>query len=503
MDFRGEIMDGVPVILGKYKETGVLLFGKAHWYYHWLSKGVKDPLIYLCKEDEKKLNSGDPEDEDLVDSIAKAFPEAGREELETHKKLVKENEDPQELIRSIKENMGEKEKEIIGKLGKVANLYGDEKAFFDSIYLGKVVPHLFAPTRIEINITRRCNAECVYCFARERDMKKPGEELPLERWMSFIEEAAALGVRDVTFSGGEPLLRADDTLTLCRRAAELGMSPSILTNGSRITEKIAQEIKEIQDMSPYMYVQVDLDSLKPEVHEKLRPGASFEKVMHAIGHLKENGVVFTLNAVVTRLNYSEITDLVRFAGKMNAKGIKFMAMNKMGRGKEVEIGLSTEEQFALGFLTITLNAKAKDYNIKYVVDTFGHPALKNMENDINAGDTVVCEALRGTMSLTPDGSLIPCAWLLPNKEVWGERYGEKSILQLWNSQLAEWWRGAKVGEPCKSCKICSGACRAYAYVHGGIGCAAPDCPIVAGWDKDKIGVYRYSSIATTQVLRGG
>ena len=68
-------------------------------------------------------------------------------------------------------------------------------------HLGKSIP-IF----MDVKITYRCNCLCKFCNCWKREHL---EELKLEEHKSLIDQAKALGVRVISYEGGEPLLRED------------------------------------------------------------------------------------------------------------------------------------------------------------------------------------------------------------------------------------------------------------------------------------------------------
>ncbi len=64
------------------------------------------------------------------------------------------------------------------------------------------------PYTLIAEITYRCPLHCAYC-SNPIDLKAHGTELETEDWLRVIDEAAALGVVQIHFTGGEPLARQD------------------------------------------------------------------------------------------------------------------------------------------------------------------------------------------------------------------------------------------------------------------------------------------------------
>ena len=66
------------------------------------------------------------------------------------------------------------------------------------------------PQYMMMKITNYCNSDCVYCnHARSKIKNEIKNEISLERLQKIVAEAIGLGVKAISISGGEPLVRKD------------------------------------------------------------------------------------------------------------------------------------------------------------------------------------------------------------------------------------------------------------------------------------------------------
>ena len=99
------------------------------------------------------------------------------------------------------------------------------------------------PLKGSLDLTYRCNNDCRHCWLRLPDgAPEPRRELGLDEIRRLVDDARALGCREWTISGGEPMLRPDfaevfDYVTA--RAARY----TLITNGTLITPEIARLLK--------------------------------------------------------------------------------------------------------------------------------------------------------------------------------------------------------------------------------------------------------------------
>ena len=149
-------------------------------------------------------------------------------------------------------------------------------------------------------------------FARHR------EELRAEEWERVLTEAAALGVVQTHFSGGEPLLRPD-LPQIVRRARELGLYSNLSTGGTLLDEKLAGTLREAGLDS----LQVSIQDADAKSSDRLAGGPpSFEKKKRAARLAREAGFALTLNVVLHRQNLDRIESIIAMAEELGAERLE-------------------------------------------------------------------------------------------------------------------------------------------------------------------------------------
>lgn len=164
------------------------------------------------------------------------------------------------------------------------------------------------PLSVTYITTYRCNYSCSYCDVwrmKEREMTAPEA-------FSMIDEFSSLGMRRLSFNGGEPLTRPDigDMVDYSRKK---GVFTTMFSNGSLVK----RNIKKIQNLD---VLAVSLDGTK-EVHERQRKGSVYEEVIEGIRAAKEAGINVWTNTVITKDTASCIDAL---AGVCSGLGVKMI-----------------------------------------------------------------------------------------------------------------------------------------------------------------------------------
>ncbi len=168
------------------------------------------------------------------------------------------------------------------------------------------------PFQGAIELTRRCNFRCPYCYIPP----SPRGEGEMETGfiLSLIDAAAAAGCLFLTLTGGEPLLRNDFT-SIHRHALQRGLMVAVFTNGTLIDRPLARFFR---DYPPYC-VDITVPGHGREAYERVSglPG-SWERSRKAIRLLREHGVPFRLKTVVSTLNRRELPRIQSFARRIGA-----------------------------------------------------------------------------------------------------------------------------------------------------------------------------------------
>ncbi|WP_459580899.1 radical SAM protein, partial [Enterococcus gallinarum] len=111
------------------------------------------------------------------------------------------------------------------------------------------------------------------------------EDLTLEDMLNGIRQLKDAGIKNLVFSGGEPLLRRD-LIKILRFAKVECQIPNIvlITNGTIYNKAIIAEMSKFVDT-----VSVSVDSYSAECPSFIRDSGIFNRIMDTVSLLKENG----------------------------------------------------------------------------------------------------------------------------------------------------------------------------------------------------------------------
>jgi cyclic pyranopterin phosphate synthase len=205
-------------------------------------------------------------------------------------------------------------------------------------------------TDLRVSLTDKCNLRCAYCMPPEGLDWLPKPELLTDDEVVRLVTVAVerLGVREVRFTGGEPLLRRG-LPDIIARTARLQPRPeiSLTTNGIGLTRTAAALQAAGLDR-----VNVSLDTLRPEVFRKLARRDRLPDVLDGLAAAAEAGLTpVKVNTVLMRdLNEDEAVPLLRYCleHSYELRFIEQMPLDAQHGWKRAEMVTADEILDALG-----------------------------------------------------------------------------------------------------------------------------------------------------------
>jgi radical SAM protein with 4Fe4S-binding SPASM domain len=300
---------------------------------------------------------------------------------------------------------------------------------------------------VVLELTDACNLNCKWCYASSNS---DGQHMPLENAKKILADLKASGVRQVTLSGGEPLIYPH-IKEVTKAAADHGFVVHMNTNGWLLTEELAQELRQLG----LSQVQINIDSIDPKKHDEIRGReGSFERAILALKNARNAGLVCTVQTVLTKENENAIIDIFKFARSLGIQRCRVWDMTPAGRAKEQMAIRPTDYVATLKALT------------RFAEET----GAVNIES----GDPLFPLDFRTTLSVT-GGYCVAKAGFLTNIGSNGDVYfcvtdrtpmfnafidmpENKTFEEHYMKKLNEYNQKLKIPERCLTCKKCNGGC---------------------------------------------
>ncbi len=263
-----------------------------------------------------------------------------------------------------------------------------------------------------VELTYRCNLNCFFCY---NDPRLQGVPLTTAQYGRFFEDLCELGTLNLTFSGGEPLARAD-FFTLGRQARELGFVVRVKSNGHALNGRLARRLRE--EVDPFI-VEVSLHGARAETHDRqTRVAGSFEKLLANLGEMRALGLRVKLNSPLTAWNEAEIAAMFALADDWDLP-IQFdPQITPRDDGDPGPLGVASSRAGVARLLALQRE----------------RAAARQPDREPRSTDTAAevagskhCGAGSATVTVDPFGNVYPCVQ-------WRRRVGnlhEQSIQTIW------------------------------------------------------------------------
>ena len=186
-------------------------------------------------------------------------------------------------------------------------------------------------TYLRLSVTELCNLRCRYCMPEDGVCKKRHEEmLTQEEMIMAIRAAAALGIRKLRITGGEPLVKSN-IVGLCRAAAAVdGIEEVCLTTNGTLLPKLAVPLRE----AGVRRLNISLDTLDAEKFRYITRIGNLEDALAGIEASLEAGFdKIKINSVlIGGFNDDEIPSLAALTQRypVDVRFIELMPMYDSG-----------------------------------------------------------------------------------------------------------------------------------------------------------------------------
>jgi pyrroloquinoline quinone biosynthesis protein E len=343
-------------------------------------------------------------------------------------------------------------------------------------------------------LTYRCPLQCPYC-SNPLELRRFRAELDTATWQRVLTEAAELGIVQVHFSGGEPLLRRDLD-SLLEHARHHGLYTHLSTGGTLADQATLERLHN----AGLDALQISLLGARPEENDWLAGVPSFAKKREAVAAARRLGLPVTLNVVLHRHNLDWLAEIIDLARTWGVDRLELAHAQYVGwafRNRSALLPTRAQVERAAELVAEARARPGERMEIVHVMPDYFQQYPK------------ACLHGWGRVFLTvaPDGAVLPCqtAREIPGLEFPNVR--EKTLTEIWfSSSVFQRFRGTEwMPEPCRSCdrrEIDFGGCRCQAYLLTGDPSATdPVCHLAPSHRLLELAVRESSGDAALQFRR--
>ena len=317
-------------------------------------------------------------------------------------------------------------------------------------------------------ITGRCHLKCQHCYI-EAPIKKY-HQLSLAECLEVIAQAKEAGIKKIFLTGGEPFIR-NDLVKIIDQIYKSGMRVSgIETNACLIEKNI---ISQIEDKKIVWHVSHD----GKYYHNQIRKvEGSEEKSFNAIKLLTSIGFKVSINSVLTQENSSCLLNSYPLLKDIYISSWQIFPLTPIGLAKEKNILMISpkeESEFYHKLITAwSTDQKPFRLSLGGVFNSDDKEGKKERKGE------VICDYFKSTVTLMPDGKLVPCCRYIACNKIMKKmknifscsikeqiNHSELSVIkQIKRADLFD----QPFNQSCKNCpwnNTCQLGCRVNAYLE--------------------------------------
>ncbi|MGH1977023.1 GTP 3',8-cyclase MoaA [Rothia sp. L_38] len=304
-------------------------------------------------------------------------------------------------------------------------------------------------TDLRISLMDKCNLRCVYCMPAEGLNWLPGTQLlTLDEVTRLVRVGVReLGIEEVRFTGGEPLVRADLTDIIAAVRAEHPHLPiALTTNGIGLDKKVDALVQ-----AGLNRVNVSLDTICPETFAQLTRRDKLASVLAGIEAAAAAGLTpLKINAVLMAgVNDEQGHELLTWAleGGYQLRFIEQMPLDADHNWtREGTITAEQIRQRLADHYDLLPHGRPRGASPAALWDVYplGHAGTAEPLGQVGIIASVTepfCSACTRTR-ITADGKVRSCLFSLTETDLMGALRGGAS-----DAELAQIWRGAMWAKP--------------------------------------------------------
>ncbi len=255
---------------------------------------------------------------------------------------------------------------------------------------------------LRLSVTDRCNLRCRYCMPADGicNKKRHEEMLTEDEMVMAVRAAAALGIRKLRLTGGEPLVKKN-ILSICERCAAVdGIRELCMTTNGTLLPSMAGALKA----AGVSRLNISLDTLDAEKYAAITRVGVLDEALRGIEAALDAGFVgIKINAVlIGGFNDGEIPALADLTRRWPVD-VRFIELMPMTENETFGKNAYVPDEAVLTALPELVPAPQNDG----VARLYRLPGAKGNVGLISAVSNHFCAGCN-RIRLTADGKLKPC-----------------------------------------------------------------------------------------------
>lgn len=325
------------------------------------------------------------------------------------------------------------------------------------------------PRMVGVNLTSRCNQNCIYCEVGQGIPSSHQDSLSTEDLIWIIDQMAENNMRRISLCGGEPFL-FEGLIDVIAYAGEKHIKCSVTTNGMTAYKLNEEELKILK--SCYTEVNISVDSFLDDIQSFTRGSSkALYNALKSIQVFSENQIPVTLLSAISKFNYHNLFDFVITAHRKGIKQVLFQPIisysnyaDRTAIDNKPQLNVSIEN---LGVLMSELE-KILRFEKSHDIKTNVYRILPWIEYYIKTSETqkgwffndvlgkFYCRDIYAIIDISYDGGIQPCGLALAEVNIHENRH--LGLIALWNKATVEIKSNLEKG---KYYDFCNGCCHHF------------------------------------------
>lgn len=320
------------------------------------------------------------------------------------------------------------------------------------------------PWELMVCPTHRCNLRCGICARSwEGDTAESLlQELPEERWLRLVDEAAEMGARYLNIGGGgEPTLRRKLVLEMCAKAKAYGMEGHLQTNGTTLAREDLQALVDLK----WDHITVSLDGPTAEINDAIRFRNAYAETVRRIQWLVEIKRLahvslphLQINMVITALNFETLETMVDFCVENGVELLSVKPLLEYSPDMKAYIMNAAQQAALPGFVEKAI-ARAERAGLSHNLDSLLPFSAQQDFNGVTPGSgqekplaSAWClEPWRGLV-VSSSGHVAPCCFFWDGT---ADSIRDKSLEEVWQGPYMTRFRDRlRTGDLPPVCSTC-------------------------------------------------
>ncbi len=270
---------------------------------------------------------------------------------------------------------------------------------------------LFIPTSVVLELTYKCNHNCLFCScpweSKLEDVEHydKGTELTVEQWKQVIDRLEQLGVKSISISGGECLMKEGlvDILHYIRKKGNFNANTDItlISNGRLMNELFLSAFKKYG-----VHLSLSLPGIETFEEHTGFDGAS--NVLYWLSRAKQENISTTCNITVTKLNIYELYQTIANALIYGAQTILLNRFLIGGRGLQYAKELSLDKEQINQMLEIAEDLLERTNRVGSLGTELPLCVIKNRQKYKRLHIGTICSAAKDFFVIDPSGEVRVC-----------------------------------------------------------------------------------------------